>query len=96
MQDPTNHFLDSLPEEVSYVRELALKYGKPTRKETDAFIRETASRQELRELQDLDNKILENGHLDILLEFVKDNWEAHREEAGRLNAFIFAIMPVPG
>jgi hypothetical protein len=89
------HLFDKLPQEISYIREYALKYGRDTKEETFNFIHETASRQELRELQDLDNKILENGHLDILFAFIKSNLETRPEEAVKLESFIVAIMATP-
>ena len=92
------YLLNSLPEEVSYVREYALKYGRGTKEETSNLIHEKATREELRELSHLEILILENNHihLDILMEFIEANLDTYPEEVKKLNSFIWAIMAVPG
>ena len=88
--------LDNLPDKVSYIKEYALKYGRDTKQETFDLIHKIATKKELNDLTELDSMILENEHLDILLEFVKDNLQDSPKEAKRLNSFIWAIMAVPG
>jgi hypothetical protein len=88
--------LNNLPNEVSYIREYALQYARDTKEETSNLINKLATKKELNDLAELDSRILENEHLDILLEFVEDNLQDSPEEAKRLNSFIWAIMAVPG
>lgn len=38
-----SHLLDNLPEEVSYIREYAMKYGRDTEQETFDLIHKVAS-----------------------------------------------------
>jgi hypothetical protein len=90
------NLLNKLPDEVSYIREYALKFGRNTEKETFNLIHQIASKEDLNNLAYLDEFILENNHLDILIEFIKDNLESFPEESTKLNSFILAIMAVPG
>lgn len=87
----TNLF-DKLPEELSYIQEYVLKYGKDTEQETFDLIHKLATKEELNDLTRLDSLILENQHLDIILEFIKNNIEEFPEETKKLNSFIWAIM----
>jgi hypothetical protein len=92
------YLLNSLPEEVSYVREYALKYGRGTKEETSNLIHEKATREELIDLSRLERLILENNHihLDILMEFIEANLDTYPEEVKKLNSFIWSIMAVSG
>jgi predicted nucleotidyltransferase len=91
-----SNLLDDLPKEVFYIREYALKYGRDTKQETFDLIHKIATKEELDDLTKIDSMILENDHLDVLLEFVKDNLQDFPEEAKKLNSFVWAIMAVPG
>jgi hypothetical protein len=91
-----SHLLDNLPDEVSYIREYALKYGRDTEQETFNLIHEIATSRELNEIANLERLILENDHLETLIEFVRSNLESFPGEAKKLNSFVWAIMAAPG
>ena len=93
--DPFEAYLAALPPELSYLRGLALRYGRPTERASFMAIQAGGADDQLKGVW---QRLLDRDgdHFDMALAYVKATLAEGAESATALNSFIWAVLPKRG